>query len=263
MTSLPNGSFGNTKMRLYTLYKTMKEKKDNYPPSDTLKDFQYRPFIKSVYILLPGYKYRHTTSDMEDNMFVGRESVREKFLDYLRKGGSKGAYLITGYRGMGKTTLVNQVIKEYLSDKKNKRDKISISFGQKNISEMDILRQMVYEIKNYIEKNNKNSIFSDLSMMVIVAVMLVSGLTFCYFLNDLFYKKIDFDKVLDCFGVSMSFLIFLVSSVNFISWLRFKKTVKIRNKINYLFDRCTSYYTSEENYGTGSEQFPIVLLKKR
>lgn len=235
------------------------------------KDFQYRAFIKNVYILLPGYKYRHTTSDIDDDKFVGRESVREQFLNYLKKGGAKGSYLITGYRGMGKTTLVNQVIRDFIGKDKKKKVKISISFGQKNITELDILRQIVYEIRNIIESKNKLGVFYTATAAVTVGAIITTGI-FVYWLKlrakswGAIADGIDLISINEAIAVlllSLILSVFLISIIRYILGCFNKPFRKIYNKISYLFDRCTSHFTSEESSGTGAEQFPIVLSSKK
>ena len=45
--------------------------------------------------------------------FVERGGARAYLIDTLTKGGSRGSYLITGRRGVGKTTFVNHCLEEY------------------------------------------------------------------------------------------------------------------------------------------------------
>lgn len=69
--------------------------------------------IKKVAIELHNFSFFHGPSEAPetDDRFVGREGLIEKLTSILTRSNSKsGAYLVTGYRGMGKTSFVNQVI---------------------------------------------------------------------------------------------------------------------------------------------------------
>jgi predicted AAA+ superfamily ATPase len=74
--------------------------------------------IQSVYIEVPNFKYEHGTNPAEQSgeskdkkPFVGRDNLVGKIASLLTaKGG--GAYLITGFRGVGKTTLVKEAVKQ-------------------------------------------------------------------------------------------------------------------------------------------------------
>ena len=71
--------------------------------------------IKDIYIELPDYSYFHSPSsiDRKDSRFVGRKELASRLRNILCNSQTKsGAYLVTGYRGVGKTSLVNRVLKE-------------------------------------------------------------------------------------------------------------------------------------------------------
>ena len=71
--------------------------------------------IKDLYLELPNFSYFHSPSGRyRDNpKIVGRERVRKKLYGILTNSETKsGAYIITGFRGMGKTSLFNQVVNE-------------------------------------------------------------------------------------------------------------------------------------------------------
>lgn len=54
-------------------------------------------------------------NDDEDGLLVGRLDQREKLLGALLEDTHRGAILVTGHRGSGKTTLVNHCLREYES----------------------------------------------------------------------------------------------------------------------------------------------------
>ena len=71
--------------------------------------------IKTILIDLRNYTFFHRPTDefKADRRFIGRERVREKLKAILTDSEAKsGAYLITGFRGMGKTSVVNKVLAE-------------------------------------------------------------------------------------------------------------------------------------------------------
>jgi len=84
-------------------------------------EFDYlKSKIKELHIPLPNFKYFHKPSSEEEvfENFVGREDISEQLEEWLTNGDS-GAYLVTGYRGMGKTSFVGKVL--HRITKKNKK----------------------------------------------------------------------------------------------------------------------------------------------
>jgi len=80
--------------------------------------------IKNIYIELPDYEYFHSPSGIsrKDKRLIGRKKVKQKLKTILRNSKTKaGAYLVTGYRGMGKTSLVREIIADLKEDAKYHR----------------------------------------------------------------------------------------------------------------------------------------------
>ena len=66
--------------------------------------------IKKLRIELPHYSFSHSSSE-ESNTFVGRKQIQKKLRKLVESTDDKtGVYLVTGNRGVGKTSLVNRVI---------------------------------------------------------------------------------------------------------------------------------------------------------
>lgn len=70
---------------------------------------------KKIVLALPNYRFYHSPSEIEnpDKRFVGRKRIKDKLKSIINNTEiHRGIYLITGYRGMGKTSFVNQTINE-------------------------------------------------------------------------------------------------------------------------------------------------------
>ncbi len=73
--------------------------------------------IKKIAVQLYGYTFYHSPSEIHntDFRFLGREKIIRKLKAILMESETRsGAYLITGYRGMGKSSFVNHVIDEVM-----------------------------------------------------------------------------------------------------------------------------------------------------
>lgn len=82
----------------------------NRVPTNPYND-KYSSLIRPIKIFLPRRKANLKDEDVYDD-FVGREQLMERLFNWLsNKKKESGSYLITGFRGMGKTTLVNRVTK--------------------------------------------------------------------------------------------------------------------------------------------------------
>ncbi|MCK9206332.1 MAG: ATP-binding protein [Salinivirgaceae bacterium] len=73
--------------------------------------------LKDSFIILPlpNFYFHHSPSEIDekDNRLIGREKLKKEFKSIFNNDiSSKGVYLVTGYRGMGKTSFVNQTILE-------------------------------------------------------------------------------------------------------------------------------------------------------
>lgn len=91
------------------LVNTIKTKMDN---RQKLKN-KYSAKVKDIFIELFGYTYFHDPSKIDhvDRRLIGRDKIKRKIRSILTDTESKsGAYLVTGFRGMGKTSLVNSFL---------------------------------------------------------------------------------------------------------------------------------------------------------
>ncbi len=87
---------------------------DNKIPTNRYGE-RFSSQIRDIKIFLPTNEDGDKTGDREsedngDLNFVGRERVSQRLFDWLSKSG-RGSYLVTGFRGMGKTTIVDRTVK--------------------------------------------------------------------------------------------------------------------------------------------------------
>ncbi|MBK6996373.1 MAG: ATP-binding protein [Lewinellaceae bacterium] len=69
--------------------------------------------IKDLWLEVANCDFYHSHLEGKEGFFLGRRKAKEHLKMLLRHSKSQsGAYLVTGYRGMGKTSLVHSVLKE-------------------------------------------------------------------------------------------------------------------------------------------------------
>ena len=69
--------------------------------------------IKKVRIELPHYNFSHSSSGESSHAFLGRKKIKDKLKKIVEATTDEtGVYLVTGNRGVGKTSLVSRVITE-------------------------------------------------------------------------------------------------------------------------------------------------------
>jgi len=77
--------------------------------------------IQKLRIELPHYSFSHSSSGDSPHAFIGRERIKEKLKKVIEDSPDEpGVYLVAGNRGVGKTSLVSQVIKETSFQPKSK-----------------------------------------------------------------------------------------------------------------------------------------------
>ena len=74
----------------------------------------YSSKVKRVNIPIPGFKFFHKASSEEevDPKFIGREQISDKLYSWLKDDPKGGSYLVTGFRGMGKSSFVGRVLNQ-------------------------------------------------------------------------------------------------------------------------------------------------------
>ena len=68
----------------------------------------------AIKIIIPFGRFAsRLTSSGEKKLFIAREKTRALLVDRLISGEGRGAYLVTGRRGVGKTSFVETCLEEY------------------------------------------------------------------------------------------------------------------------------------------------------
>lgn len=94
---------------------------------------KYSSKIRDLYLELDQYEFFHSpfAFDLPDRRFIGRQKVVSRLKMILRNSKTKsGAYLITGFRGMGKTSIVRKAIREVNLEHVPKEKKEKGLFGR-------------------------------------------------------------------------------------------------------------------------------------
>ncbi|WP_165760367.1 P-loop NTPase fold protein [Niastella populi] len=125
---------------------------------------------------------------------VGRDGLLEKFGKMLESG--KGVFLVTGYRGMGKTSFVNIAISEYNDsrlDKNGKLTPITLTISSNNPTETEIFQQLVGNLKDKLRSYEKIDRYLwwerllSLMLRIFCGLFVLTSLLFLY-KNDEFAK---------------------------------------------------------------------------
>lgn len=252
----------------------------------------YNSFIKDIWLELPDYKFKHDIIKESDRQeFVGRNEIQNRLYAYLDTESKSGAYLITGYRGMGKTSFVNRVIHRYEKEYKDKKiRRIEISFAQKNMQELDVLRQIVKGIRDSLfnkETLGRNhhmffhkNVFSLKSLPVFISIIFCFILFSLYLFNSLkfdyetgllrfihsFFESgktgRDFDFFISIILTSIFFAIPLwacVISLKRLIW----EIATLYDRMDDLYERCQSENQVESGMQSSGDKFPFGLVSKQ
>ena len=76
--------------------------------SDLHRRFSSR--VKSITLNLGNFRYNHKDNPEKEDLYIHREQLEYKLESWLLNKNKSGSYLVTGYRGMGKSSLVNHVL---------------------------------------------------------------------------------------------------------------------------------------------------------
>lgn len=161
-------------------------------------DFSSR--IKTVFIELPDFGFYHGPSDSKnkDKRIIGRKHLVQRLQNIiLNSDSSTGAYLVTGYRGTGKSSLVSHVLSDLTLPESKARPLRKILFHLLIIACLGIIWDL-FLIKQFMTKDDP-FLLSDLFFGLYAFVIVILGFTkyrlsHDYMLNEsiarmLFYFK--------------------------------------------------------------------------
>ena len=158
---------------------------------------------RSIFLEVPEYNFE----DESKGAFIGRLTERERIrrkitppcltkneanLDDARY---QGSYLVAGYRGIGKSTLVRKVYEKVNrelnnSEEKRKLHAINVYLSQGDLSDFDLLRQMFIQLRSEIEDDLGSSVNWRRPIIAGVAGVLMA-LVF-----EVTFKDFSFSKIL-------------------------------------------------------------------
>lgn len=85
----------------------MQEQQQNIRDKSLFRFASAKRYLK---VFVPGFAFKHDDNNKGKDRFVGREIQLRRLFTWLTCDSKSGSYLITGYRGMGKSLLVKRVI---------------------------------------------------------------------------------------------------------------------------------------------------------
>lgn len=81
--------------------------------NETRKKNIFQSKIEKVFIELPNYSFSHSSSNRYRSIFIGRKDLVKRLKDLVLNSSTKtGVYLITGNRGVGKSSLISEVMQQ-------------------------------------------------------------------------------------------------------------------------------------------------------
>lgn len=209
---------------------------------------KYSSRNKRINILLENFRFFHQPSSDEevDPKYISRQNAEHQLKNWLEEEKTNhGVYLVTGYRGMGKSSLVGKV----LNDLKGKPYHVlKVNLGQENINEKEILRiiaKMLYEKTcEKLQLTARSTRFRGiLSFLIALFFILFSNW------NDIQYKlsllfdrnsNINWAAFIITFITAWAIIYFLTDVLNFfIFFLKNKQENKIKEALKKLKNLCT------------------------
>lgn len=93
---------------------------------------EHHDAFRAIAFPLEGFTFPPASNDcgkQPDHLFVGRTGIIDKLVDLLKSNRKRGSYLIAGYRGAGKTTVINKAITKYRAEEKRRALVVRINLG--------------------------------------------------------------------------------------------------------------------------------------
>ncbi len=209
-----------------------------------------RPVTRYIAIPLSGFEPVHTSHDRTENahLFVGRKIIIDKLVDLLKSKSRRGSYLIAGYRGAGKTSVINRAIKEFRGEKGSKRVGFIVRINLGDNSQLtplniyysiaSILRDEIASEGTWWEKVMSSIIA--LRTIDIFAFIVVSSAALAFL-----FEPIDVPRHFYNGALVFLFLFVAVKAITLVVPRAYFPHLKALNDIDLLIERM-SYEISEE-----------------
>lgn len=179
---------------------------------------KYSAKIKDVYIELKDYRFFHSPYSKDKDVeakqrFIGRNKVKDRIMSILGHTEIRsGSYLITGFRGMGKTSVVREAIfdhnnlKNSKEQKNRKNDSTPLSNTHKDKKKdyfkkfIKIIKILSFYILSFIFVqhffNDFVKIFSDFNWESLILLVPVLHILLSLSFSKVFEVTWDFSKII-------------------------------------------------------------------
>ena len=228
----------------------------------------YDSKMREIIIPLRGFQgFHHTNNNESENKqeyqedFIGRESILDKLQAWLedndKNGKYSGAFLITGFRGMGKSSFVHKTIENLRNHAKNnyKYIPVHINVGNDLLPSKELLYIICKRLAAEFEKNTRfrhikkswlNLLYGIIAS-ILIALILV-GLGF-YFDNSIIrYSAWLFSTICLIFTFNMRRFYFFIWKITDCRY--FITAWQIKKEFCYLDERIDSELTLSKENGT-------------
>lgn len=169
-------------------------------------DEKYYSKLQSMIIPLYGFKSYHHASSCEDDIknFIGRKSIIDKLAAWLKESPASkytGAYLITGYRGMGKSTFVYKAItqlrkenekvkyRRYSPNDKTKYIPIAVNVGNELLETKELLA-MICKLTAYEFNRVVSGRYGFISRLNTIIMVILINLPFLFYVLSKIFKSL-------------------------------------------------------------------------
>lgn len=204
-----------------------------------------------IRIPLPGFDFQRKGSLHDElhnpHAFIGRDKEKKRLLNILlqtKKSG--GSYLVSGYRGVGKTRFVSEVLAHYKSKIANEKSKdqrilldVHLSLGSdNNLDARTVFTNMITLLHHkFTEHNNGRIVLFNGLWFILASLPAFFFLSFVYIMKGSF----GFDGVSDYFPLSLmvsppvSYIILLfIMFLPVILFKRFKTKCEFQYRLHSL-----------------------------
>lgn len=183
----------------------------------------------------------------EDEKYIGRPNPLHQLYNWIRHNhADSGSYLVTGYRGAGKSSFVGKLLKKLEEDKEQSHlDYISLSvnLGQENIEEIEILRIIAKRLHCELLERHQEEYCTYRFRCNLVYTTLLAGciclaLTLCHLT----------DSAGRLYGIAT---FFLASFYGFLTVFKTSPVVRAINKLKFLTERLHASVQEETAFNFG------------